>query len=320
VNVSWRNEPGISRAYVWLDDGRVAGYRDLNTGMDHPTAAEHVELLKVSVDDWLATYGVTRGRIGPEPEPLFIPAPGGGLRRRWRRRQALRQDALNRQAWEQWWLDRPTWRVPIDPPSGGWRDLVRNEAGQALWERAAALPAPGFFDPKGRQELRAWRTGALGEETVASELWRLSRGTQWRYVHSVPVGNRGSDIDHVLVGPGGVFTVNTKNHRGANIWVGGHTFMVNGQKHPYVRNSLYEATRASNLLSHACGFPVSVRPLIVIVDPRNVTVKNPLADISCTTRYRLRSWIQSQPNVLDGAATEAIFNQARRSTTWRSRP
>ncbi|GAB7006953.1 hypothetical protein JCM18899A_44260 [Nocardioides sp. AN3] len=316
ANVSWRNEPGVSRAYTWLDDGTVVGYRDLVTGIDQPASADWVDLLKVSVESWLATYGVPHARIGPEREPFVIPPRDGGFRNRWRRRKALRQDAVNRQAWARWWLDHPTWRGPIDPPHGGWRDLVRNEAGDALWRRAASLPTPGFFDHAGRHELRAWRTGALGEETVARDLWQLSRNGLWRHLHSVPVGTHGSDIDHILVGPGGVFTLNTKNHCGANIWVDSNTFMVNGQKQPYLRNSRHEAERASKLLTRACGFPVPVYAVVVVVDPRNLTIRQDPTDVAITTRRRLKSWISTQPNLLEQTQADAIFDQARRSSTW----
>lgn len=47
-------------------------------------------------------------------------------------------------------------------------------------------------------EERAWRVGAKGEQTVGRELERL--GDQWTIVHDVPVGDRGANIDHVVVG------------------------------------------------------------------------------------------------------------------------
>lgn len=47
-----------------------------------------------------------------------------------------------------------------------------------------------------------------------------------------PSGAADADIDHVLVGPAGVFTVNAKHHPSASVWVGGDTFIVNGQRVP----------------------------------------------------------------------------------------
>jgi hypothetical protein len=94
---------------------------------------------------------------------------------------------------------------------------------------------------------RAWRVGAEGEEIVAGQLEKLvKRG--WTVVHDVPVGERGSNIDHVLVGPGGVFTVNSKYHVGKKVWVAGETVMVAGHRQPYVRNARHEAAGAAKLM------------------------------------------------------------------------
>lgn len=59
-----------------------------------------------------------------------------------------------------------------------------------------------------------------------------------------------------------MLTVNAKNHPDASIWVGGDTFMVNGQRVPYVRNSRHEAKRAGRLLTEQVGFPVTALGVI----------------------------------------------------------
>ncbi|MGX9900726.1 nuclease-related domain-containing protein [Arthrobacter sp. SA17] len=46
-----------------------------------------------------------------------------------------------------------------------------------------------------------WYKGALGEIAVGRLLERL--GPEWTVLHAVPVGSGASDIDHVLIGPGG---------------------------------------------------------------------------------------------------------------------
>jgi hypothetical protein len=291
------------------------GYRDLDVGLDYPSGPEHAGLLSASVEEWLAAYGVPCRRPGEE-EPLSAPEAGVGLRAWWRRRSHLKQRASLERAQREWRLDHPLWRVPTDPPRGGWRDLVRNEPGQALWDHLATLSTPGFFEIKARQERNAWRHGAHGEESLAAELWRIARPGQWRYLHSVPVGSRGSDIDHVLIGPAGVYTINTKNHRGSNIWVGGNTFMVNGSRQRYIHNSRHEALRAGRLLSLACGFPVAARGVIAVIDPRNITIKEHPADVVVTTRVQLARWLARKPQVLDPNQVDAIFRVARRSSTW----
>ena len=100
-------------------------------------------------------------------------------------------------------------------------------------------------------ESRPWYLGALGELQVAERLAKL--GPDWTVLHSVPIGDRGSDIDHVVLGPAGVFTFNTKFHEDARIWVGSTRLLVNGQKTDHLRNSRYEAQRVAKKLTPVAG-------------------------------------------------------------------
>ena len=53
--------------------------------------------------------------------------------------------------------------------------------------------------------------GASAEEHVGGLLEELS-GRDWRVLHDASLGH--GNIDHILIGPGGVFTVETKSHPG----------------------------------------------------------------------------------------------------------
>ena len=97
------------------------------------------------------------------------------------------------------------------------------------------------------EQAAPWYRGALGELHVGRLLTKLPAG--WHVLHAVPVGKADADIDHVVIGPGGVFTVNTKNHSGQKVWVAGRTLMVNGHKEPHLRNAEHEAERAGRSLS-----------------------------------------------------------------------
>lgn len=313
AEVSWRCEPGINRAYVWLSDGSVAGYRELDTWLDYPTESGYRDLMNRVLAEWTTSTGVPSA-ASPR-EPLLPPPNGSGVRGWFQRRRLRRAHERALSAYESWRLDHPIWRIPIDPPHGDWRDLVRNEPGRALWQHVSDLPVPPWYALRAQREARAWRIGAKGEEAVAKELVRIGRSANWRFVHSVPIGTRGSDIDHVLVGPGGVFTINTKSHRGSDVWVGSKTIMVNGQSQPYFRNSRYEARRASKLLSAAVGFDVQVHSVIVVVDPQNITWRKPPTDVTVLTRHGLKRWISGLPPTLEDAQIEAVFSAVRRSTT-----
>ena len=165
---------------------------------------------------------------------------------------------------------------------------------------------------------RAWRIGADGEEKVAVRLVKLAkRDPRWRFLHAVPVGERGSDIDHLIIGPPGVFTINAKHHPGAKIWIGGDTFMVNGHRHPYVRNSRFEAKRAARLLSVATGLSVVAVGVVVPVGAAEIRVKKLPVDVKVVNRMRLVRWLESLPALLTPEHIEALYSAARRSTTWR---
>jgi hypothetical protein len=53
--------------------------------------------------------------------------------------------------------------------------------------------------------------GATGEEQVGGLLEALA-GSGWRVIHDVTLGH--GNVDHILIGPAGVFTVETKSHPG----------------------------------------------------------------------------------------------------------
>jgi hypothetical protein len=204
------------------------------------------------------------------------------------------------------------------------RDLADNRPGQTARQRAlearAAHPAKAFF---GRLLLvhndeRAWRLGADGEELVGRVLRRIvAKRDSWRVIHSVPVGTRGSDIDHVVIGPGGVFTLNTKHHPRARISVRGDAMLVNGTRQPYLRNSRHEAERAARLLTAACGFPVEVTGVVVPVNASDVVVKQAPVGVHVVNRRRFGRWLRGRAHVLDAATIEVIYDVARRPSTWR---
>jgi hypothetical protein len=200
-------------------------------------------------------------------------------------------------------------------------DLTANKPGAAARQQAVRLrkQAPirnalarmlNVQTPAG-----AFRTGAEGEEIVARRLAKLD--SHWCILHAVPVGDRGSDIDHVVIGPPGVFTLNTKNHVGKNVWVAERAFMVNGQKTDYLRNSRFEATRSSRMLSSACGFTVTVEPAIVVIAAQ-LTVKHQPSGVQVLEHRQVVKWLRHRPAVLTSEGVEVLFSHARMPSTWTS--
>jgi hypothetical protein len=75
----------------------------------------------------------------------------------------------------------------------------------------AAIIAFLIVAPQVDREHGRWLRGAEGEEAVGGILDRLT-ADGWHVIHDVTFGR--GNIDHVVVGPGGVFAVETKSHAG----------------------------------------------------------------------------------------------------------
>jgi hypothetical protein len=153
--------------------------------------------------------------------------------------------------------------------------LVGRRAGGSAADKArelqAAHPIRGLAARAlgKRTDERNWRKGARGERFSGWLLGRFPQG--WHVFHDIPVGEHGANIDHVLVGPAGVFTVNTKKLKG-KVWLAPRPLLVDGQKRDYLPKAAREAARASKLLEAALGRPVSVKVVLSIIAD-NWTVK-----------------------------------------------
>lgn len=192
---------------------------------------------------------------------------------------------------------------------------------------AETLRIQGQAPPRGRlrkvlgtnpllHDAAPWYQGALGEVAVGRAMDRL--GPEWTVLHAVPVGAGQSDIDHVLIGPAGVFTLNTKNHSGQNVSVAGRTFMVSGHRQDHLRTASHEAIRAAGLLNRAVRGWVTVTAVLVIVNPQRLTVKEHTGDVQVLTADTLVPWLQQLPPVLASEEVRLLGAAASDPATWKT--
>ena len=119
----------------------------------------------------------------------------------------------------------------------------------AVWWRRGLLRVESFFK------------GARGEEAMAGLFARLS--DDWHVFHDFEAGVH--HVDHVLVGPAGVFAVETKNWQdpvrfeSGEVLVGGHV-----PTHPPIPQSLAEAKAVKAALEDA-GWTGEVAPVVCFV-------------------------------------------------------
>ena len=162
------------------------------------------------------------------------------------------------------------------------------------------------------RERASWAAGHTGEQRVAAELDLLPVGEWWVF-HDLPRGPSGTNVDHLVVGVGGVFALNTK-HLSGTVWVGKRTVMVAGVKTNYLPVAVSEARNIGQRLSAFAAMPVSVWPVLVFVHPLTVAAMPP--DVAVLQLDNLRVWLLSLPAVLTPARAYDIALAADRPATW----
>ncbi|MFF2730667.1 nuclease-related domain-containing protein [Streptomyces sp. NPDC058008] len=159
------------------------------------------------------------------------------------------------------------------------------------------------------------RRGALaGERRVGAELKRLTRHG-WRVLHSVPLPD-GTEIGHLLIGPGGVFAVRTDHRPGAAVRIGDGTLRIDdGDPQPYPLDAAPGARRARAVLEAHCAFEVPVRTVLVLTGVTALEVVAAPADVS-VYRERQVSALAPLTGVLTATQVERVYDVARNAEAW----
>ena len=108
--------------------------------------------------------------------------------------------------------------------------------------------------------------GAQGEEAVARELGFLS--SDYRVFNCIEPGKQAllpssGDYDHVVIGPTGIFVIETKNWSGSiTLEDGAILYNGNTPDRPPIDQAKAAASSLRTKLTEACGQPVEVMPVI----------------------------------------------------------
>jgi len=135
-----------------------------------------------------------------------------------------------------------------------------------------------------------------------------------------PVGAQGADIDHLVVGPGGVFTINTKHHADKNVWVGKKCMQVNGQKVQHIRNAEFEAARVTQLVRERMPLLTPVQRVVALVDPKQLTIRDKPEQVKVIDARELRNWLMKLHPVLTEWELMELDSTIDSPETWREVP
>ena len=170
----------------------------------------------------------------------------------------------------------------------------------------------------GSDTAASWRKGAAGEREVGRLLER-KLPKDWTVIHSIPVGQKGTDIDHVVIGPGGVLTVNTKNHQDQRVKIAKDVVRVNRRKYSHIRAARSEARKASQLLSKALGWDVPVTPMLAIICDGGVSFDGPPPEGIIISSRKIPKSIKKLPRSLAPLQVAAIVDAASKKDTWKAK-
>lgn len=167
----------------------------------------------------------------------------------------------------------------------------------AVAAAAVTLAAPA---PKAT---RSWRIGAQGERDTA-RLLRPLRLLGWRTLHDRRVPGQSGNIDHLVVGRGGVFAVETKSWSGT-VTVDEAGWRVDGRRaDKYLDEVRREADAARRALVRG-GVELDVEPVICVHRAELPSAEFLVDGVTVVAASRLRRLLHGQPSRLRPATVRA---------------
>jgi Nuclease-related domain len=252
-------------------------------------------------DQLLAATRVDRQMVAVRVR-ASVGQPGGSAQARWRRLRATE--------WAAWTRTLP-WRVVatlgIGAGGGLLGSLVAPRLGLVV-SALAAMAAGWGLRFRASPEAVAWRRGAVGERRTARLLGPLER-QGWAVLHDLAVPGSRANLDHLVVGPGGVFVIDSKQYRGrlqldrsGRLWHGRYPLA------PTLRAVSFEADQAAQVLPDP---GVAVLPVVAVHGAQIPWGKVVTDGVRVVPARRLASMLRALPAVLEPERVAGLADQAR---------
>ena len=287
-----------SRPWPFDDDDRPSGSVRPLSQADLQAILAH---LGDDPDELLVGTGADRPVVAVRAL-ASVGRPGGSAQERWQRLRAAE--------WVVWTRSLP-WRVAVLLGIGAGGGVLGRQLAPRLGLIVAGLTVAAAswglrFRPS--PDAVAWRRGAAGERRTARLLFPLERHG-WAILHDLAVPRSRANIDHLVIGPGGVFVVDSKQYRGrlrldasGRLWHGGYPLA------PALRTVDFEADRAAQVLVDP---GVVVLPVVAVHGAQVPWGKVVMQGVPVVAARRLPSMLRALPAVLGPERVAALADQAR---------
>jgi hypothetical protein len=136
-------------------------------------------------------------------------SPGRSALAAYRRRRATELTA---------WTRSLAWRAPLVAAAGLTGHMLAAQVGlpwAGLVGLVAAVLAGWRLRFRPSEQARSWRRGAYGERRTARLLDRLTRDGYVVFHDLAVPGNTSANVDHLVIGPSGVFVIDSKQWTGS---------------------------------------------------------------------------------------------------------
>jgi hypothetical protein len=156
---------------------------------------------------------------------------------------------------------------------------------------------------------------ALAALAVAESLAGL--GPRWDVLHDLPLPD-GRFLDHLIVGPAGVFALRAMHVPGPQLVIDGDQ-LAWGRRTENLGQLRADAGAVAERLALG-GAPVEVRPAVVVVGEAKCVVRLPAHGIQVVALSQLERWLGSRRRVLAGEDVAELSNAVDRPDNWPETP
>ena len=286
------------RRFPFDDDDRPSGSVRPLSQADLQAILAH---LSDDPDELLAATAADRPVVAVRVRAT-VGRPGGSAQARWRQLRAAEWAA---------WTRTLLWRMAAIAVAGVGGGLLGSLLAPRLGLVVAALVAVAAgwglrFRPS--PDAIAWRRGAAGERRTARLLAPLER-QGWVVLHDLAVPGSRANIDHLAIGPGGVFVIDSKQYRGrlqldpsGQLWHGRYPLT------PTLRAGSWEADQAAQVLPDP---GVAVVPIVAVHSAQVPWGKVVTHGVPVLAARRLPSMLRQLPTVLGPERVTGLADQAR---------
>ncbi|MDP9850138.1 nuclease-related domain-containing protein [Streptosporangium lutulentum] len=158
----------------------------------------------------------------------------------------------------------------------------------------------------------AWRRASVAERRTEVQLKRLERGG-YRTLHARAIPGSEAQIDHLVVGPTGVYAVDSEKwDKRLPVRVQSHRKLFHGpfNQKPRLDEARWEATEAGKLIGEVLGREVPIVPSLAIYGPAIPWKVLNVREVDVFDGSRVRKWITKRERSLTDVEIERIYEVA----------